>query len=288
MTHPVCSESPFKFGFTGKNSFYSAWSFYYYASGDFVKCILQKENQLENYYNHPTLKKTNEKYFLLVIGNLLSMCYTAGDKSKFLKYYQTMLEEHKHAKENAGLVEEQEIAFTILKFKLEKNTEAGCKYVSENESRILEGIEKYSLIRNADICYNSAIFFFENGDFHDALRWLNRILQNSKIDSREFLHSYSRIVQLILHYELGNFELLNSLLKSTYRVLHNKKQINEFERLILDSMKKLIKGGGAKAEKIVFKELKEELIKIIADPVKRNSIDHFDYLSWLNKKLLVN
>jgi hypothetical protein len=288
MEDPVCHEAIENFNFSGRNSFHSAWSFYYYALGDFEKCVEKKELQLTNYIDHPVLKKANEKYFLLVLGNLLSMCYTAKNESKFEKYFQFMLKEHAVTKENENIIEEQFLAFTILHYKLSSLAAEGAAFVTENEERIISGLDKFSLIRQIDICYNSAIFFFKLKDYKSSLKWINLILNNKNLDDREFMHCYSRIIQLILHYELNNEELVNSLLRSTYRYLAKRNRIHDFEEAMLRSMQKIIKVGGGKATLGIFSDLKKELEEIYADPYKKNSMDHFDYIEWLNDKLNVN
>jgi hypothetical protein len=99
------------------------------------------------------------------------------------------------------------------------------------------------------------------------------------------MHCYSRILQLILHYEMDNTELVNSLLRSTYRYLSKRKRIYEFEEVMLGSMKKIIQTGGGEKTKEIFTDLKTELEKIKSDPYKKHAMDHFDYISWLDEKL---
>ncbi len=282
---PICYEAIEHFNFTGKNSFYSVWSFYYYALGDFEKSLEMKERQLRNYQENPVFRKGNEKYMLLVLGNILSICHTACNKEKFSKYFSVLEEEHKNAKENELLVLEQSVAFSILHYLMLEKYEEGAAHINDNEERILNSFEKFSLIRQLDICYNSVIIFFKLKDFRNALKWLNRILQNKNLDDREFMHCYTRIMQLMLHYEMNNTELVNSLLRSTYRYLSKRQRIYDFEEVMLGSMKKIIQTGGGEKTKEIFTELKVELEKINADPYKKHAMDHFDYISWLTGKL---
>jgi hypothetical protein len=67
--------------------------------------------------------------------------------------------------------------------------------------------------------YKIASLYFGSGDNEKAIDYLNKII-NEKADLRTDLQCYSRLLHLIAHYELGNFELLNTssnLFTATWR-----------------------------------------------------------------------
>ena len=79
------------------------------------------------------------------------------------------------------------------------------------------------------------------------------------LKTREDIHSFGQILNLFIHYELGNDKLLEYIVKSTYRFLLKRKRLFKVESVILRFLKKypnwitnqeLLKG---------FSELKEEL-----------------------------
>ncbi|HMX41713.1 MAG TPA: hypothetical protein PKD78_15350, partial [Saprospiraceae bacterium] len=85
--------------------------------------------------------------------------------------------------------------------------------------------------------YETASFYFQyaliclgNADFSGALDHLNHWLGQPKSVEREDLQSLARIMLLILHYEMGNTELLDSLLRSTIRFLRKKNRFFEVEK----------------------------------------------------------
>ena len=58
--------------------------------------------------------------------------------------------------------------------------------------------------------YKIACLYFGSGDYGRTIDYLNKII-NWKVDLRTDLQCYSRLLHLIAHYELGNFELLEYL-----------------------------------------------------------------------------
>ena len=54
---------------------------------------------------------------------------------------------------------------------------------------------------------------------------------------RKDLQSLARILNLIIHYELGNTVLLDSLLRSTYRYLNKENRLSEIEKKFINFFK---------------------------------------------------
>ena len=66
--------------------------------------------------------------------------------------------------------------------------------------------------------YKIACLYFGSGDYGNTIDYLNKII-NWKVDLRTDLQCYSRLLHLIAHYELGNDNLLEYLIKSVYRFM---------------------------------------------------------------------
>lgn len=67
--------------------------------------------------------------------------------------------------------------------------------------------------------YKIACLYVGSSNFRQALVWLNKIINSREVDVREDLHAFARILNLVCHYELGNTELMEYAIKSTYRFL---------------------------------------------------------------------
>src|SRR5439155_27309205 len=94
------------------------------------------------------------------------------------------------------------------------------------------------------------------------------------------------ILNLIVHYELGNEDILPYIVKSTYRFLYNRNRLYKFENSVLGFIaKKLphITTGQEITE--AFKKLKAELQEITKDPFEKRALEYFDFISWLESKI---
>lgn len=141
---------------------------------------------------------------------------------------------------------------------------------------------KYVLLH---LYYNISYFLFSIGQHSPAIRWLNNVLNDTDIKTAEDLHASTRILTLILQFELGRSELLEYLARSTYRFLSKLEGLYEFEEIMLAFMKRFSKNDLLRLDKDVFIKLKDDLEKAGYEPSERNSLSTLDLISWANSKI---
>ena len=118
-----------------------------------------------------------------------------------------------------------------------------------------------------------------------ALKWLVKanIAENSNI--RQDLECIGRIMEIVLHYELGKFDVMEYRIKSTYRFLASKQKMYQLERIILTSIRKLINVNSKEESIQFFKQLKSSLEPVVEDPLESKFLVYFDIMSWLESKI---
>ena len=133
--------------------------------------------------------------------------------------------------------------------------------------------------------YNFSYICFGAGNFDEALTWNNLLLNDSDLSTREDIHCFARILNLIIHYELGNNQLLEYIAKSTYRFLQKRKRLFKVETVILNFIKRY--PNWANREQIAkgFHELHTELEQLSHDNYERHAFEYFDFLTWLESKM---
>ncbi|MDO8365460.1 MAG: hypothetical protein Q7T20_01600 [Saprospiraceae bacterium] len=122
------------------------------------------------------------------------------------------------------------------------------------------------------------------GDFSTALDHLNHWLAQRRSVGREDLQSLARILSLILHFELGNFLLLDSQLRTAARFLKRKNRLHELERRFMHGIFEAIKLPDAKGQREVFAKVKNDLQPKAEEPETRALLQTFDLLAWLDSK----
>jgi hypothetical protein len=154
---------------------------------------------------------------------------------------------------------------------------------------ILKGMEKYEGKIPADeLCTLHYILFmsyFGSGDYSSALSWLNKILNAHDKEVRPDLLRISRLVNLIIHFELNNNSLLAYLFKSNQRFYDSQAEVYPFEKAFMKYFRKIaILNKEADIEKH-YEKMKSELHQAFKDPYQKFALEYFDFEAWINSRL---
>lgn len=133
--------------------------------------------------------------------------------------------------------------------------------------------------------HHFAFIYFGAGQYSKALYWINKVLNDNENELRQDLYSYARLFNLAIHYELGNFDLLEYTIKSTSRYLQKKMRAFPIERLIMEQFKKLIRIQNINDRKKVFAEFKTELNALVKGPEDEVIFKFFDFNKWIDSKI---
>ncbi len=79
--------------------------------------------------------------------------------------------------------------------------------------------------------YKIACLYFGSGDNEKSIEYLNRII-NWKVDLRTDFNVMPVLLHLIAHYELGNYDILEYLIKSVYRFMSKMENLSVVEKEI--------------------------------------------------------
>src|SRR5678810_1047405 len=93
-------------------------------------------------------------------------------------------------------------------------------------------------------------------DSDNTIKYLTKII-NWKVDLRNDLQCYARLLHLIAHYELGNFEILEYLVKSVYRFMAKMENLSLVEEEILKFPRKSLKLTKAKINAVFEQHVKK-------------------------------
>jgi tetratricopeptide (TPR) repeat protein len=131
--------------------------------------------------------------------------------------------------------------------------------------------------------YKIACLYFGSGDNEKAIDYLNKII-NQKADLRTDLQCYARLLHLIAHYELGNFDLLEYLIKSVYRYMARMENLSKVEEEVFAFLRRSFHVG-AHALTPEFEKLLNQLRKYEGNPLETRAFAYLDIISWLESKI---
>ncbi|MFZ4057798.1 MAG: hypothetical protein ACOYKE_06645 [Ferruginibacter sp.] len=166
---------------------------------------------------------------------------------------------------------------------LDGNFSEGLQLVPAIEAKI-EAFEIY-LDRHRILVfyYKIACLYFGSGDYEKAIDYLNKII-NWKVDLRSDLQCYARLLHLIAHYELGNDQILDHLIKSVYRFMAKLQHLSVVEeeifKFIRVSFQVSVKGIKPELEKLLV-----TLKSLEQNRFETRAFIYLDVISWIESKL---
>lgn len=163
--------------------------------------------------------------------------------------------------------------------------EKGLDAIGHITSYIKEKETRFRKFPQLHLYYSISLFFFSLGEFNKSLQWLNRILNDNSLSSIEDLHSSSRILNLLLQYELEKDDFMEYLTRSTYRYLYKLEGLYGFEKILLNFLKKNTRFDSIEEQVKAFSKLKEQLGSVRYEPGERNAFSTLDLIGWVDSKL---
>jgi len=277
-----------KMTFYEKMYLYQAYCWYGFILQDLLMFYRYAQKWVNLFEHEPFMKTIETVQYIKGMHNLLSAHFSLNNFEKFdeaLKKFEEF-EDSYHGTMNVNArIQTFVYLYTekINKHFLEGTFTEGLELVPCIERKLEEYNINLDRHRILIFYYKIACLYFGSDDNEKAIKYLNKII-NWKVDLRTDLQCYARLLHLIAHYELGNYQLLEYLIKSVYRFMAKMKNLSVVEEEIF---KFLRKSFSLAPDKIIpaFKNLKEKLERLEGNPLETRSFMYLDIIGWLESKI---
>ena len=297
MKDPVLEEIKTATGFYEKMYRYQCKCWYGFINQDFLLHYRYSQKWVDLYEANENMKMIETAQYIKALHNLISAHFDLRNVQK-LKDTIALLEQF--SKEPIVLNNKNNqiqcfVYIYIAKINqhfLEGSFSEGLDMIPTMEEQLKE-IEPYiDSHRVLVFYYKIACLYFGAGESAKAIDYLNKII-NWKLNLRDDLQCYARLLHLIAHYELGNMEVVNYLSKSVYRFMGKMDNLSTVEEILFNFLKKSIqkygRAGVAGMNKEELKQAFEELL-ILLRPLQQNKLEsrafmYLDIISWLESRI---
>lgn len=130
-----------------------------------------------------------------------------------------------------------------------------------------------------------ASYYMIMEDYSKALHWINLFLNHPRTNLRTDLQAGVRLMNLLTHFELGNFDLVEYSLKSTYRFIYKLERMHKYERRFLRFFRDAIALPDKSGMRALMLTFREDMLEIVKDPFEKRATDVYSVLAWLDAKL---
>jgi hypothetical protein len=273
--------------FYEKINLFQANMWVHYILMDFTKAqekALQWFNQFEA---EPHMKAHDPHLFMRAFYYVLVTCFLQKDHSRYLHYldrFENFVDDiQPNLNENSSMT-----AFVYLE--LARMNEAflrrNYQQVLGMEEKIKRNIHKYRdlLDPHRVLLFNYKLAYakFGLGDFEGCLDTLNQIV-HSKDDFLRFdLLFAARVLHIICHYELGNYDLIESLHRSCRRSFSRRGDMTALQNALMDLPRTLTKSPTVEHPKI-FSAFFEKNAELYTSNAERRTLSFFELKPWIEK-----
>ena len=145
--------------------------------------------------------------------------------------------------------------------------------------------EKINKEKQLLFTYNIAYANFGMEDYRSALKAINEVLNDNEKQLRQDIYSFSRIFNLIIHFELQNLDFLEYDLKSAARYLNKHPKDYQMEKLFISHIKLLSREEDPIAQKEIFVKFNVKLMELMKIDKENVILEYFDILAWTDSKI---
>lgn len=269
------------------NHIYSA---YHFGTGDYKSSYRFLKRNVELIESNPAAFKEEPNIYFSVLTNLIYV-------STSLKGYREVFDLMKKLKSIPETLdtsgnEDLEIKLFSSALSIEitlYNTlgefEKSIGLVPVIEKGLERFGDKINRLRKAYFFFNIAVAYFGAKKYSPALRWTNRLFSEPNIDENQDIYCFARILNLIIHIELENDDVIPYILTSTSRYLKIRNRVYKFESVFLDFIDHLTRLNKKEDGEAIYKKLLASLNKLSADPYEKTVFEYFDFIAWCKSKI---
>jgi hypothetical protein len=275
-------------GFYENLYLFQCYSWYAFIGQDFLSYYRYAHRWVELFDREPKMIQIETAHYIKGMHNLLSAHF---DLLNYPRFLETLVKfEHffhsEAVQENDNNRIQTFVYLHIAKINqhfIDGTFSEGIALVPFIEDKLKEYEIYLDRHRILIFYYKFASLYFGSGDYENTIKYLNRII-NWKMDLRTDLQCYSRLLHLIAHYELGNDNLLEYLIKSVYRFMAKMENLSKVEEEIFRFLRKSFQLG-PKELKPEFSRLLERLRTYEKNRFETRAFVYLDIISWLESKI---
>jgi hypothetical protein len=268
--------------------FFQSYSWYAFIRQDFLLYYRYTQKWVDLFVKYPSMIAVETAHYIKGMHNLLGAHFDLLNYPRFietLKQFEHFFRSDIVQENDNNRIQTFVYLYTskINKHFIDGTFTEGLRLVPYIEEK-LKAYDRY-LDRHRVLVfyYKFASLYFGSGDYENTIKYLNLII-NWKVDLRTDLQCYARLLHLIAHFELGNYQLLEYLMKSVYRFMAKMENLSLVEEEIFSFLRKSFKLS-PKALKPEFAKWLENLKKYEKNRFETRAFVYLDIISWLESKI---
>lgn len=267
---------------------FQSFCWYAFIRQDFLMYYRYAQKWVNLYEEQPMMKRVETGHYIKGFHNLLNSLFDLRIHDKFddvLKRFENFARTER-VQENENFRIQSFLYISQAKINrhfLSGTFKQGLKLVPEIEEKLNEYAIFIDPHRAMVLTYKIAVMYFGSGDYETCIDYVQKII-NDNSGLRYDLQCYARLLHLLAHYELGNFELVEYLSRSVYRFMAKMKNLTELEEEILRFLRRSFQVSPDK-QKAELEKFLQRIKKFERARLQTRVFVYIDMISWVESKV---
>jgi hypothetical protein len=275
-------------GFYERLYLYQSYCWFAFIRQDFLQYFRYTQKWVDLFDEAPQMKQVETGHYIKGLHNLLNAHFDLRNYRGFdktLKQFQDFANSDIVTKNENNRIQcfvyltTAEVNQHFMEGRFAEGTEL-VPYIEHNLDEYGLYIDRHRVLV---FYYKIASLYFGSGDYGKCIDYLQKII-NWKVDLRNDLQSYARLLHLLAHYELGNDEIIEHLVRSVYRYMAKMENLTVIEEEMFAFLRRNFNLSPRKLQP-EFQKLLERIQKYEKSRFETRSFAYLDIISWLQGKV---
>lgn len=275
-------------GFYEKLYLFQSYCWYAFIRQDFLMYYRYSQKWVDLFDEQPNMVSVETGHYVKGLHTLLNAHF---DLRNYSLFQDVIAKFEEFEKSDAAQLYDNFKSHTFIYIHLSKinwhlmtgTFKQGVELIPHIEEKIQEYALLVDVHRLMVFNYKFAILHFGNGNYEKAIDYLHNIIHENT-NLRVDLQSYARLIHMMAHYELGNYDIMDSLIKSVYRFMAKMKNLTVVEEEIFKFLRQSFKVA-PKMLKPEFEKLLKNIKHLEKNRFETRAFAYLDIISWVESKV---
>ncbi len=235
--------------------------------------------------SNPHRLKEEVRQYIIVSGNFVNTCIHLRQFDKFSELIEDIRELRNLSPESSTELTHSIYHLELMYSLNTANLDRGLALAPQIGDWLQANTLNINRSRLIAIHYNLAILYFVTDNAAQAVQCFDAVTQYGKTDVRRDLQSAARLLLLLLHFDLGNIELIESLCRSANYYLETRKVLFDFEQAILKFARMLLRTDNDTEKSRLLGDTKTTLEELKQRNSKAFTTGLDESLFWIEARL---
>lgn len=276
--------------FLAKRYFWAEKGSIGYAQYDAEKIYTASKEEIILFEQNPHFIKDKPKQYIIALINILAASRAFKYNAFFDDYMHQAFSVLDQYPFNDEFKIKEKLIIYIFKCNVytKRNNSEDLQEVRQEITQQIKQTQKQYSIDNTLACYAHYCLLYSAivlGQYQQALQHYHDFSNLNLGDYRVDIQIEAKIMGLIAHFELGNWLLLDSLVRSASRLIKRKESQLTFNKNLVTIIQKSIPHKHEPKEEKLIKELKKMRLNIEGQFLNKKQAYYFIFLAWIDHKI---